>query len=79
MRVNAQNQITNQPTSSFALYRCRIQGFGNGISLDGWQCGPSAINRVLYRRLHIRWRHTHGQHRNLLIGQYYCSALQAGR
>jgi hypothetical protein len=35
--------ITNQPTSSFALYRCRIQGFGNGISLDGWRCGPSAI------------------------------------
>ena len=35
--------ITNQPTSSFRLYRCRIQGFGNGISLDGWQCGPSDI------------------------------------
>ena len=35
--------ITNQLTSSFTLYRCRIQGFGNGISLDGWQCGPSDI------------------------------------
>ena len=35
--------ITNQATSSFSLYRCRIQGFGNGISLDGWQCGPSEI------------------------------------
>jgi hypothetical protein len=35
--------ITTQPTSSFTLYRCRIQGFGNGISLDGWQCGQSDI------------------------------------
>jgi hypothetical protein len=35
--------ITNRPASSFTLYRCRIQGFGNGISLDGWQCGPSYI------------------------------------
>ena len=35
--------ITNQPASSFTLYRCRIQGFGNGISLDGWQCGSSDI------------------------------------
>jgi hypothetical protein len=35
--------VTNQPSSSFTLYRCRLQGFGNGISLDGWQCGPSDI------------------------------------
>ena len=35
--------ITDQPASSFTLYRCRIQGFGNGISLVGWQCGPSNI------------------------------------
>lgn len=35
--------ITNQPSSFFTLFRCHVQGFGNGISLDGWQCGPSDI------------------------------------
>lgn len=45
------NPATTSLASSFTLYRCGVQGHGNGIGLHQWRASPSAITECYVTNL----------------------------